>query len=89
MSLAVKLKREAKRKKKGRIALRRTIRKSLSYGGSMYSTVHQSKAKKKPKKLKKLKKKAGAEKAGAQKAGAQKSGAQKAGAGDDCTGPVC
>ena len=49
MSLAVKLKREIKRKKKGRIALRRTIRKSLSYGGSMYSTVHQSKAKKKPK----------------------------------------
>ena len=49
MSLAVKLKREAKRKKKGRIALRRTIRKSLSYGGSMYSTVHQSKVKKKPK----------------------------------------
>ena len=49
VQLAVKLKRQANNKKKGRLNLRKTIRKSLSYGGSMVSTVHLSKIKRKPK----------------------------------------
>ena len=49
MYLAVKLKKNTNNNKKGRVSLRKTIRRSLSYGGSMFSTVHVSKIKKKPK----------------------------------------
>ena len=49
MYLAVKLKKKNNDNKKGRVSLRKTIRKSLSYGGSMFSTVHVRKIKKKPK----------------------------------------
>ena len=49
MYLAVKLKKKTNDNKKGRVSLRKTIRKSLSYGGSMFSTVHVRKIKKKPK----------------------------------------
>jgi len=49
IQLAVKLKKQANNRKKGRISLRKTIRKSLSYGGSMFAIVHLSKIKRKPK----------------------------------------
>ena len=47
--LAIKLKKKTNSKKKGRVSLRKTIRRSLSYGGSMFSTVHVTKIRKKPK----------------------------------------
>ncbi len=47
--LAVKMKKQYKNKKNGKLSLRKTIRKSLSSGGSMFSSVHLSKVRRKPK----------------------------------------